>query len=135
FGRYVVPGTGSVEFPAMQTPTPDADNSAPLVGPVVISEIMYNPSDGRPEFIELHNNTGNAVPLFDPANPNNTWRFTDGIDFESPAGTSIAPFGTIIVAASTPAVFRQEYGVPASVPVYGPFALNLADEGEPVELS
>jgi hypothetical protein len=36
------------------------------------------------EFIELVNTSGNAVPLFDPLAPTNTWRLDGGVSFTFP---------------------------------------------------
>ena len=69
-------------------------NAEPLVGPVVVSEIMYHPpdvvvgavtNDNRlDEYIELRNITAQPVPLYDPGAPNNHWRLRDAVDFEFP---------------------------------------------------
>jgi len=65
--------------------TPGFANAYPKVGPIVINEIMYNPSwpDGgsytndQYEYIELHNISNEPVSLydFDKAQP---WMFSDG---------------------------------------------------------
>ena len=73
FGRHLL-STSQEEFPAQLRPTPGEGNRGPRVGPVVISEIHYHPDAGDDEFVELLNITTNAVALFDPANPTNTWR-------------------------------------------------------------
>ena len=59
-GAYYKRSTDSYNFVAMKTPTPGAPNSLPRVGPIVISEIMYNPAGsgtGDAEYIELLNVT------------------------------------------------------------------------------
>ena len=43
FGRYYKASTNNYNFVAMEESTPGAANSYPKVGPIVISEIMYNP--------------------------------------------------------------------------------------------
>jgi len=83
FGRVVVL-LGGEDFAAQQSNTLGAANSGPRVGPVVITEVLYEPvpimegtnavDDTLNEFIELENITSEAVPLFDPARPHNTWR-------------------------------------------------------------
>jgi hypothetical protein len=68
-------------------------NAVPLVGPIVINEIFYNPpggTNGSDEFVELRNNTLSAVPLYDPAYPTNRWKLGGGIDFTFPASVSLA---------------------------------------------
>jgi hypothetical protein len=126
-------------------------NAYPEVGPVVISEIMYRPvtEDGTDavelaehEFIELRNITGESVPLFDPDYPTNAWRFTDGVEFEFPAGVSLAPFAHLLVAGFDPLEqpahlesFRTKYAVPDDVAVFGPFRGRLDNAGERLALS
>jgi hypothetical protein len=129
FGRYTK-STGGRDFTALAAPTPGAANAAPLVGPVVINEIMYNAADGRPEFVELYNLSGAAVSLSDAQNPPNPWRFTDGIDFAFPAGATIPAFGYALVVPVDPAAFRQQYTVPPGVAVFGPYLGGLSDGGE-----
>jgi hypothetical protein len=134
FGRYVK-SSGGRDFTAMVAPTPGAANTAPFVGPVVINEIMYNPGDARPEYVELYNLTGDAVALFDPANPANPWRFTDGIVFSFPAGATIPALGYALVVPVDPAAFRAQYNVPPGVAVYGPYTGALDNDGERLTLS
>jgi hypothetical protein len=45
FGRYIL-STGGTDFTQLTSPTPLANNSNPVVGPVVISELNYNPLPG-----------------------------------------------------------------------------------------
>ena len=133
FGEYVK-STGGTDFVSLVSPTPGAANSAPLVGPVVISEVMYNPElSGSSEFIELRNLTGSDVPLYDPADPTRRWKFVDGIDYTLPENAVIPAFGYVIVSQVAPDTFRQLYSVPAGVSVYGPYSVdgttNLLDNG------
>lgn len=55
--------------------------------------------------------------------------------FDAPA--SIAAHGYALVVDGDPAAFRAAHGVPASVPIYGPFlnGTGLDRDGETVELS
>ena len=119
-------------------------NGAPIVGPVVISEIMYNPpggTNGSDEFIELKNNTASTVPLYDPAYPTNRWKISGGIDFTFPANVSIGASAHLIVVDFNPTntatlnAFRARYGISNSVPVYGPFTGSLDNDGDVVKLS
>jgi hypothetical protein len=117
FGQHVK-ANGGTDFVALVAPTPGAANSPPLVGPVVISEVMYNPALGAGgEYIELRNLTGDAVPLAG-------WKFVDGIDYALPAGATIPAFDYALVAAAAPDVFRTQYVVPPAVPVFGPYSSN-----------
>lgn len=133
-GRFTT-STGAVDFVALSTATAGAANSYPQVGPVVITEIQYHPAGSASEFIELHNTSDTIVPLYDPAHPTATWKFTNGIDYTFDPGVSLAPGAFLIVVPIDPALFRQLYDVPASVQIVGPFQGSLSNSGETLELS
>ena len=85
FGRYIksVLDDG-VNFVAMTSNTPGAENDYPKVDRVVITEIAYNPdSDGYAEFVELKNISGAPITLFD-SEENEQWRFVDDPDAAIP---------------------------------------------------
>jgi len=121
-------------------------NGTPRVGPVVISEVMYQPVDpgnlpvgmtaAALEFIEIHNPTGATVSLTD-------WRIRGGIDFDFAAGTTIGAGQTRVIISFDPAdplnadklaAFRSYYGITASVPLIGPFIGDLSNGGETINL-
>jgi Chitobiase/beta-hexosaminidase C-terminal domain/CotH kinase protein/Lamin Tail Domain/PKD domain len=133
-GRYVK-SNGAQDYPILASPTPGAANSAPEVGPVVINEINYGPTGNNIEWIELHNNLNQPVQLFDPANPANTWKFTDGVEFTFPTGQTLGPLQFALVVPIDPAAFRTQYNIPASVKIFGPFVGFLDNNGETVRLS
>ncbi len=135
FGRYIKTSTGKTDFVALSYPTPNQPNAYPKVGPVVINEIMYSPPTGKHEFIELRNITSSDVPLFDPANPANTWQFTDGISFAFANGDSIPANGYALLVNIPPDSFRSTYNIPQNVPVFGPYSGLLENNGERLELS
>ncbi len=134
FGRHVT-SEGEEHFPAQLSFTPMAANAAPVVGPVVITEIMYNPADGGHEYVELLNTSGSTVPLHDPANPSNTWK-VGGIGFQFPADDiAIGPDQTILLVRDTiaPEVFRATYGIPDGVQIFG-YDGKLDNGGEAITL-
>lgn len=95
FGRHII-STGDERFVAQTSTTLGAANSGPRVGPVVVREIMYHPIDldggldnGSEEYIEIRNISSATVPLFDPANPTNTWHLRGGVDFNLPQNVSL----------------------------------------------
>jgi hypothetical protein len=111
-----------------------AANAYPLVGPVVIHELMYNPAAGH-EFVELRNITNAPVPLYDPTNTANKWKFLDGITFEDfPAGAAIPARGLALVVPIDPGTFAAAYNVPPDVPVFGPYTGLLDNDGERITL-
>ncbi|MGC8743043.1 MAG: lamin tail domain-containing protein [Verrucomicrobiia bacterium] len=161
FGRYVN-SVGEEDFVAMSYRTFGVDdpgtveefrqgtgapNSYPLVGPVVISEIMYHPPDigtndnVRDEYIQIYNNSSVPVPLYDTSNPTNTWRLRDGVDFDFPQGTVIQPFGRIVIVSFDPqtnsqalAEFKAQYRINGNVVILGPYNGKLANDNENIEL-
>ena len=125
-----------------------APNAKPQVGPVVISEIMY---EGHPdvaglgqaqlEYVELHNISEQAVPLFNPVEPQTTWRIRGGVKLDFPANTTLPPGGYQLIVGFAPvaepvvaARFREHYDVPSGVTIVGPFDGRLANGGETVRL-
>jgi len=103
----------------------------PRVGPVVISEIHYAPT-GTAAVVELRNIAGSALPLFDLANPTNTWQ-VNGLGFAFPMNVQIPADGFVLLVASSPAAFRAAYGIPAEVQIFQ-FAGQLQTNGEALEL-
>ena len=141
FGRYVKSAAADhdVDFVATQSMTFETANSDPLVPDVVITEIMYNASviqDLLGEYIELHNHGTGAVYLYDLSKPDNTWKFTKGIDYTFPTGVSIGAGQKILISRTHPDAFKAANGDPG-VAVYGPFEndTELANDGEKIELS
>ena len=107
----------------------DSDVST-LQESLIVSEIMYNPSSNQDhEYIEVHNIGANSLDLTDV-------RFSDGIDFEFPAGTVIVPGGYLLVVRNL-AAFEAQYG--NSLPVAGSYGESasgsLSNGGESIELS
>ncbi|HWN97099.1 MAG TPA: lamin tail domain-containing protein, partial [Methylomirabilota bacterium] len=148
FGRYVNSQTNE-HFVAQAANTIGGTNSLPLVGPVVITEVMYHPPEisgetglednSIDEFIELYNLSTNDVPLHHVLYPSNTWRLSSAVDFSFPPSVSIAPTSFVLVVSFDPAIdgpaFRAKYGVPANVPLYGPYVGKLDNSAESVRLS
>jgi hypothetical protein len=125
------------------------NNAYPKVGPIVISEVMYHPSDVVSqgvtndnvieEFIELRNTSASTVPLYDPLQPANGWRLRDAVDFRFNATHSIPAGGHLLVVSFDPltnltalALFRARYG--SNSALVGPYSGKLDNGGESVEL-
>jgi len=131
FGRYVV-STGEEQFPAQTAYTPGATNSGPIIGPVVLTEIMYNPPPGGDEFVEFKNISTNSVPMFHVSYPSNTWTI-DGLSFSFPPGVLLAPGEIALAVSGNTTAFRNRYNVPASVQIFS-FGGSLQDNGETIQL-
>jgi hypothetical protein len=152
FGRHLITSLGQDRdlFVAQASPTLGASNSGPKVGPIVISEIYYHPPDfrrpqglvdnTRDEYIELQNTSGSDVPLYDPLNPGNSWRFRDAVDFTFPAGAQVRANSYVLVVGFDPADaelladFRQVNGVSVETPIYGPWNGKLDNSQDSIEL-
>ena len=133
FGRFIY-ASDEADFISLRTPTMGAVNDVPLAGSVVINELMYNPTAGGDEFVELKNLTASPVPLHDNADPINTWQLTSGITYSFPADAQIPAFGYALAVLIDPAIFRAKYAIPDTVPVYGPYEGSLSNGGEDVKL-
>ena len=134
FGRYVR-SDGEEEFTAMTAPTQGAQNSQPLISPVVISEVMYNPQGTKPEYIEIVNRSTSAVELFDPANPGNTWKLTSAVDFTFPLSVTLDPCESVLVTTASVSTLRAAYAIPASTRIFSsPLMGALNNAGEKLKL-
>ncbi len=116
--------SGGTDFVRLDSSSFGSANGAPVVGPLVINEVMYNPAVGELEFVEIRNVSAAAVALDDGAG--NAWRLRGAIEFAFSLGQSIPAGGYAVVvqgadggdAAAEAAAFRASRGVPASVPIY-----------------
>ncbi len=117
--------------------TPLAANVAPRIGPVVISEIMYNVSgdtNGLLEFVEIHNPG--------PATENlSNWMLTNGLNYAFAPGTSLTAGKTLVLVSFDPTTqtaetenFRSHYGINPLIPLAGPFNGRLDNAGETLRL-
>jgi hypothetical protein len=141
-GRYLK-STGTYNFVFLETPTPGSANSYPLVGPVVINEIMYHP-DGvdDAEYVELLNISSGPVTLYDSnENVMEAWRFTDdpdnpGIDFRFPTDSPVTlNAGEYLLLVKDSTLFSSKYTAPAGVQIFSWGSGQLDNAGEKVQLS
>lgn len=134
FGIHVT-STGRRDFTALERPTPGAVNAPPLVGPVVIDEIMFDPVDAEGEFLELFNRTDAPISLYDTEVPANTWKFSDGIEYFFPAGSEIPAHGYVVLVSGDPQDFRDAHEISPAIAVLGPYTGRLDNGGERLALS
>ncbi len=112
---------GNIDFVNLTSITLGSENAGPTIGPVVISEIMYNPPAGGREWFELKNISGSTVNL-----GADLWVVAEGIDYAFPAGATLAPGGFAVLvqgsdggnAQATANAFRAANNVPAEVSIY-----------------
>jgi hypothetical protein len=95
----------------------------PRIGPVVISEVHYNPvgPDDNIEFIEICNAGGVSETL-------DNWRLRGEADYDFPIGLTIDPGEAMIIVPFDPTntaladAFYLLYGVAPTTPLYGPWS-------------
>ncbi len=162
FGLYTN-SIGQVDFVAMSARTFGVDNPStveefrtgagapnayPLVGPVVINELMYDPpsQDGitdnvQDEYVELLNLSPSAVPLYDPAAPTNTWAISGGIAYSFPRNVTLPAGGCLLIVSFDPVIdqpalaeFLSRYQLTNPVSLFGPYTGHLANSGESIAL-
>ncbi len=150
FGAHTI-STGERHFVAQSANSLGGSNASPRVGPVVIDEIMFHPPDlfvgglpasnQRDEYVELINLTDQAVPLFDPLRPTNTWQLQKAVDFAFPTNAALAPHGRLLVVSFSPerapdtlAAFRARFALGDDIALYGPYDGQLDNTGERLEL-
>ncbi len=114
-------------------------NSGPRIGPLIISEVHYNPNDTLAdddlEFVEIYNSTSAAIDLTD-------WRIRKGIDFDFPAGATLGAYSALVVLpfelgdTARWSAFSAEYGLDPAITdgFYGGYRQRLSDAGERIQL-
>ncbi len=147
FGR-VPNGTGRLA--PMTVNSLGSENGSPRVGPIVITEINYNPgvpsdaalaaapdvSSSDLEFVEILNPSPTDVNL-------TNWQVRGGIDFDFDDGAVLESGKTVVVISFNPekpenanrlAAFRAHYGVSDSTPLLGGYAGSLGNGSDRIEL-
>jgi len=90
---------------------------------VIVNEINYNPADDcGSEFIEIYNNENYTVNL-------DNYEFSDGLDYEFPAGSTIAANSYLVIARDS-IEFTQKYGFAP----FGDYGSSLSNGGEQIIL-
>ena len=111
-----------------------APNTGPLVGPIVISEIMYAPAEGLAEYVVLKNISDVTVSFFDPANPSNTWELANAISFTFPPDFMLPAGESLYVGGIELSQLRAQYELDKAIQVLGPFDGRLNNAGESLQL-
>ena len=149
FGRYLNSVSNEL-FVSQAWPTLGGPNAGPSVGPIVVSEIMYQPiglltngtvvDNSQDEYIELLNILGEPVPLYDPAFPTNTWLLRDEVGYTFPASVVMPAGGRVLAVNFDPSdaaasnAFCLRYATAAKVPLFGPYSGKLNNDGGRIEL-
>lgn len=135
-GNYYKPSSDSYNFVAQVSATPGDPNSGPVVGPVVISEIHYQPGGhADSEYFELTNITDAPVSLYDP-DKGAAWRITDGVDFEFPAAVPVVlAAGERIILTKSIVRFNAAFNPPPGTRIFEYISGRLSNEGEQLQLA
>ncbi len=120
------PGAWEPDTPPFPAPTALATVEP---GEVILSEILFHPlsEDSDDEFVELLNRGTLPVDL-------SGWRFTQGISYEFPSGSTLAP-GQYLVVARNVVRLRSRYGHLSTANSLGNFSGNLSNAGERLALA
>lgn len=121
------------------TPTQGAANTDPILD-LMISEILYHPTDANDEYVELYNPTSQTIAL---GGGNVAWRLDGAVDYNLPAGTSISAGGRLVIVGFDPlvetsrlAAFAGAYGagLKPGIQLLGPWQGSLSNAGERLAL-
>ncbi|MFT5524696.1 MAG: hypothetical protein ACI9HK_002658, partial [Pirellulaceae bacterium] len=123
-----------------------AENPGPRVGPIVISEVHYNPVDpdgigpitsAALEFVEVYNPTNSVVTL-------TNWGIAGGVTFSFPVAQSIAAGEAIVIVSFDPTLpesaallseFSANYSLTPQTTIIGGYTGQLENAGETVRLT
>ncbi len=137
-GNIYKASTDTYNFVPLESATPGTVNTGARVGPIIITEIHYQPSasaSAAAEFVELMNVSASPVTLYDAVKAT-PWRMSDGILFDFPSGTPLTmqPNQRIVLTRSV-SQFNASYTVPNGTVVYQWTSGQLSNLGEQLQLS
>jgi hypothetical protein len=144
YGRYQPNASfKDVDHPPLTSPSLGFPNSPPVVGPVVIREVMYQPAPSvlngswweqtEHEYVQLFNTAAQPIDL----GGTTPWSLQTSSSsriapFTFAPGTVIPSQGILLVVGFDPALepwllteFRERYNLDAGVPIVGPFHAPL----------
>jgi hypothetical protein len=143
FGRCPdgsVPDNGENELYPLTTATLDSKNALPRVGPIILSEVHYNPGSdpavALQEFVEIYNPTDTDIDL-------TGWRLRKAVDYDFTTGTLLPAKTALAVLTFDPAApenaaqltaFCAVYSIPTTSPLVGPYVGRLDNAGEHLQL-
>ncbi len=134
-------------------------NPYPLMGPIVVTELMYHPPEilvtnwdftittndnTDEEFVELYNMSTSDVRLYDTNTyidaHTNRWRVNKAVDYTLPQFRTLGPGEFMLVVSFDPtntpllSKFRAKYKIPEGFTnIYGPYRGKLKNSGDSLE--
>lgn len=120
---------GASNWQELSAPSPGATNPPPRLHDVVIHEIHYHPisNEDDDEFVELYHRGSETIDL-------TGWRWVDGIDFEFPPGTRLAPNAYLVVGRNVGRLLANHPHL-TSANTIGNYRGSLSDRGERLALA
>ncbi len=125
---------GEKFFVALQEQTFGSENSQPKIGPIIFNKIMYNPSEGQTEYVELKNISDETVSFNGPNDESTTWKI-EGLGFQFPRDITLPPGVElyIIDLNANPAEFKSTHGLSATSHVFNMMG-SVDNSGETLSL-
>ncbi len=124
-------------FTPMTSFTLAAANSGPRIGPIVVTEIMYNPgsmtNNNELEFIEIQNSNTSDEDLGD-------WALAGAVNYSFPGGITLTAGAYLLIVGFDPAdsaklaAFESQYRIDSSPTILGPWTGSLSNSGETIYL-
>ena len=125
-GRHVT-SDGNIRYEPMSTQTFGSANSEPVSGPLIITELMYHPENNNAEYIEIKNIGSSTFNLQGTEISGIDYQFNDPI-------STLNPEHILLIVKEDPTTFRNNYSVPETVAIYGPFVGSLDNGGERIRI-
>lgn len=131
FGVYIN-SENEKHFVAQESLTLGAENSYPKMGPLAITQIMYNPNAIQYEHLKIENIVDTVVDFWHAGTPDSGW-VVSGVGYKFPAGVSLNPGRHLYLTNITPQDFRTANGIPDSIDVFQ-YSGKLRNKGEEVSI-
>lgn len=130
-------------FVAASGSTPGAANSEAATGPLIVRTVAYASSedDADAEFVEVFNRSNTTVELDRASAAPASWRLRGGIEFDFPAGSTLAEGRSLLVVGFDPVAepaklreFEARFRPATGTPILGPWHGRLANDRDTVRL-
>ena len=132
------------KFYPMEQRTLGSANSSPKTGPLVFTEIQYNPGNmvnsNELEFLEIHNIGGEIIQLGNDSETGGSWQVDGAVEYTFLPNQELAPDSTLVLVGFDPSdqsklqAFLGHYSLSESPVIYGPWSGSLSNGGETVRI-
>jgi hypothetical protein len=134
YGLHVTSEYKTTKF-VQKTQTFGTKNDVPVVGPLVITDVMYNPDLLTDEFVVMKNISNQSISSNSPFLPDsNGIRITAinyKFDFKNP--TTFKPYEAIFFTSISPSIFRNKYSLTPDVQVFQ-YTGSLGNSNDLIEI-